>query len=271
MSDNQVSDILAQAFAAEGVDTLFTLMGDANMYWSASMADNQKVRLIHARHEHCCVAMADAYARATGKVGVGSVTCGPGYTQIMTALAMAARGNAPVVVFAGDAPIGASWYIQSIDQAPLALATGAHFVPIRTIDRALDCVREAFYVARAERKPVVLSVPLDLQNGRISLFARLHAVDRSDAARPGAAARPGGGRRNRRDGRRGRTADRYRRARRDLVRRQERARSLAEESGALLATTLLGKGLFDGNPFALDIAGTFATDLGRECLPKAIW
>src|SRR5690349_19378483 len=64
MSDNQVSDILAQAFAAEGVDTLFTLMGDANRYWSASMAENQKVRLIHARHEHCCVAMADAYARA---------------------------------------------------------------------------------------------------------------------------------------------------------------------------------------------------------------
>src|SRR5438105_11216707 len=163
MSDNQVSDILAQAFAAEGVDTLFTLMGDANMYWSASMAENQKVRLIHARHEHCCVAMADAYARATGKVGVGSVTCGPGYTQIMTALAMAARGNAPVVVFAGDAPVNASWYLQSIDQAPLALGTGAHFVPIRSVDRALDCVREAFYVARAERKPVVLSVPLDLQ------------------------------------------------------------------------------------------------------------
>jgi acetolactate synthase-1/2/3 large subunit len=55
----------------------------------------------------------------------------------MTALAMAARGNAPVVVFAGDAPIGASWYIQSIDQAPLALATGAHFVPIRTIQAGM--------------------------------------------------------------------------------------------------------------------------------------
>ena len=90
----KVSDMLARAFAAEGVDHLFTLMGDANMYWSASMADNQKARLIHARHEHCCVAMADAYARATGKVGVASVTCGPGYTQIMTALVMAARGNA---------------------------------------------------------------------------------------------------------------------------------------------------------------------------------
>src|SRR5437762_11844219 len=171
MSDNQVSDVLAHAFAAEGVDTVFTLMGDANMYWSASMADNQKTRLIHARHEHCCVAMADAYARATGEVGVASVTCGPGYTQIMTALVMAARGNAPVVVFAGDAPIGASWYLQSIDQAPLALATGAHFVPSRTLDRALDCVREAFDVARSERKPVVLSVPLDLQKEEFPYLA----------------------------------------------------------------------------------------------------
>ena len=264
MSDNLVSDVLAQAFAAEGVGVLFTLMGDANMYWSAAMADNQKVRLIHARHEHCAVAMADAYARATGKVGVSSVTCGPGYTQIMTALAMAARGNAPVVVFAGDAPIGASWYIQQIDQAPLALATGAHFVPIRTIDRTLDCVREAFYVARVERKPVVLSVPLDLQREAFpylpdytpstnlvpqpQLFRPDPVIVDEITAMVAEAERPiviGG---------------------RGAIWSGAKAalEALAEVSGALLATTLLGKGLFDGNPFALDIAGTFATDLGRE-------
>jgi acetolactate synthase I/II/III large subunit len=264
MSDKQVSDILAQAFAAEGVEVLFTLMGDANMYWSAAMAENQNVRLIHARHEHCAVAMADAYARASGKVGVASVTCGPGYTQIMTALTMAARGNAPVVVFAGDAPINASWYIQQIDQAPLALATGAHFVPIRTVDRALDCVREAFYVARAERKPVVLSVPLDLQKEAFPFLPdytpSTDLVPRPQLLRPdpalvdeiaamvAAAERPiviGG---------RGATWSGAKPA----------LEALAEQSGALLATTLLGKGLFDGNPFALDIAGTFATDLGRE-------
>ena len=44
MSKLQVSDMLAQAFAAEGVDMLFTLMGDANMYWSVAMA-------AAARHE----------------------------------------------------------------------------------------------------------------------------------------------------------------------------------------------------------------------------
>jgi acetolactate synthase I/II/III large subunit len=264
MSSSQVSDVLAQAFAAEGVEVLFTLMGDANMYWSAAMADNEKIRLIHARHEHCAVAMADAYARANGKIGVSSVTCGPGYTQIMTALTMAARGNAPVVVFAGDAPIGASWYIQQIDQAPLALATGAHFIPIRTIDRALDCVREAFYIARVERKPVVLSVPLDLQK---EVFPYLpdytpstDLVPQQQVLRPDPAIVD-------------QVAAMVAEAHRPIVIGGRGAiwsgaraalEALAHESGALLATTLLGKGLFDGNPFALDIAGTFATDLGRE-------
>ena len=31
MSENQVSDILAQAIAAEGVDTVFTLMGSRGL------------------------------------------------------------------------------------------------------------------------------------------------------------------------------------------------------------------------------------------------
>ncbi|MGA8760757.1 MAG: thiamine pyrophosphate-binding protein, partial [Stellaceae bacterium] len=264
MSDNQVSDILAQAFAAEGVDTLFTLMGDANMYWSAAMADNQNTRLIHARHEHCAVAMADGYARASGKVGVASVTCGPGFTQIMTALVMAARGNAPVVVFSGDAPINASWYMQEIDQAPLALATGAHFVPIRTVDRALDCVREAFYVARAERRPVVLSVPLDLQKEEFpylpdytpssDLMPRPQIIPPDPALVDEVATMIAEAERPIVIGGRGAVWSGARQA----------LETLADESGALLATTLLGKGLFNGNPFALDIAGTFATDLGRE-------
>ena len=159
----KVSDMLARAFAAEGVEHLFTLMGDANMYWSTAMAELPNMKVWHARHEHCAVAMADGYARATGKVGVASTTCGPGFTQIMTALTIAARGNVPIVVFAGDSPIGASWYLQQIDMAPLALACGAHYVGVKHIDRLLDNVREAFLVAQSEQRPVVLSVPMDLQ------------------------------------------------------------------------------------------------------------
>jgi acetolactate synthase-1/2/3 large subunit len=99
-------------------------------------------QVVNARHEHCAVAMADGYARATGKVGVASTTCGPGFTQIMTALTIAACANVPLVVFAGGAPMAAPHYIQQIEMAPLAQVTGAHYIPVRTVDRALDSVRE---------------------------------------------------------------------------------------------------------------------------------
>ena len=91
-------EVLAQAFIAEGVDTVFTLMGDANMHWANAMAKRNGVRLIHIRHEHCAVAAAASYTWATGRPGVASITCGPGFTQIMTALATAVRGHVPLVI-----------------------------------------------------------------------------------------------------------------------------------------------------------------------------
>ena len=269
MSKLQVTDMLARAFAAEGVDTLFTLMGDANMYWSVAMSKLPGMKVVHARHEHCAVAMADGYARATGKVGVASTTCGPGFTQIMTALTISARSNTPLVVFAGDAPLTASWYIQQIDMAPLTLACGAHFVGIKHIDRVLDNVREAFQIAQAERKPVVLSVPMDLQKQ-----AWPHLTDYT----PSSELVPTAQRPLPDPAMVDRVVDMIAEAEkpvvlagRGVIRSGARTalETLAEQSGALLATSLLGKGLFDGNPYALDIAGSFASDFARERFAEA--
>ena len=265
----KVSDMLARAFAAEGVDHLFTLMGDANMYWSTAMAELPGMKVIHARHEHCAVAMADGYARATGKIGVASTTCGPGFTQIMTALTIAARGNVPIVVFAGDSPLGASWYIQQLDMAPLALACGAHYVGVKHIDRLLDNVREAFQVAQLEQRPVVLSVPMDLQKQ-----AWPHLTDYTPSSElvpmmqrpiPDPAMVD-------------RVVDMIAEAEKPIIvagrgvirsGARQALEALAEQSGALMATSLLGKGLFDGNPWALDIAGSFASDFSRERFAEA--
>ena len=38
MSNMKVYEVMAQAFVAEGVDTHFALMGNANMYWSSLLA-----------------------------------------------------------------------------------------------------------------------------------------------------------------------------------------------------------------------------------------
>jgi thiamine pyrophosphate-dependent acetolactate synthase large subunit-like protein len=269
MSKLQVSDMLAQAFVAEGVEVLFTLMGDANMYWSAAMAKLPGVKVVHARHEHCAVSMADGYARATGKVGVASTTCGPGFTQIMTGLTIAARANVPMVVFAGDSPIAAAWYLQQIDMAPLALATGSHYVAVKHVDRLLDNVREAFQVAQVERRPVVLSVPMDLQKQ-----AWPHLTDYT----PSAELVPTAQRPIPDPAIVDRVVDMIAEAEKPIVLAgrgairsgaRQALEALAEQSGALLATSLLGKGLFEGNPYALDIAGAFASDFARERFAEA--
>ncbi|HSU05505.1 MAG TPA: thiamine pyrophosphate-dependent enzyme, partial [Acetobacteraceae bacterium] len=130
-------------------------------------------------------------------------------------------------------------------------------------------VREAFYVARVERKPVVLSVPLDLQKEAFPYLPdytpSTELVPQPQMLRPDPEIVD-------------QIAGMMAEAERPIVIGGRGAiwsgakvalETLAEESGALLATTLLGKGLFDGNPFALDIAGTFATDLGRECFAES--
>ncbi|MFV0296050.1 MAG: thiamine pyrophosphate-binding protein [Hyphomicrobiaceae bacterium] len=264
MSKLKTQDMLALAFEAEGVDTLFTLMGDANMYWSTAMAERPGMHVVHARHESCAVSMAEGYARATGKVGVASTTCGPGFTQIMTSLTMASRANIPLVVFAGDSPIAASWYLQQIDMGPLTLGTGAHFVPVRHMDRMLDNVREAFQVAQVERRPVVLSVPMDLQKQPWP-----HLTDYT----PSAELVPARQRPIPDPVIVDRVCDMIAEAQNPIILAgrgatwsgaREAIEALAEQSGALLATSLLGKGLFEGNPYALGIAGAFASDFARE-------
>src|SRR5262249_37407587 len=159
----RVYDVLAKAFTQEGVRTCFALLGDANMNWAARLSE-QGCRMVYVRHEHCAVASAMAYARKTGDVGVASVTCGPGVTQLITALPAAVRAHLPLVVFAGEAPLKSGWYNQEIDQAPLISATGAAYHSLHMPERMPVAVRDAFLQARRERRPVVIGVPFDLQD-----------------------------------------------------------------------------------------------------------
>src|SRR5689334_22355013 len=158
----RVYDVLAKAFAQEEVRVCFALLGDANMNWAARLAE-QGCRMIYVRHEHCALASAMAYARKQGDVGVASVTCGPGVTQLITALPAAVRAHLPVVVFAGEAPLKSGWYNQEIDQAPLITATGAAYRTLHLPERMPVAVRDAFLQARRERRPVVIGIPFDLQ------------------------------------------------------------------------------------------------------------
>ncbi len=269
MSDQRLYEVLAAAFAAEGVDTHFTLLGDGNMHWGIVLEERHGVRTIHARHEHCAVEMASAYAHITGRVGVASVTHGPGVTQIMTALTTAARGDIPLIVFASEAPTTAAWTIQHIDQAPLVRACGVEYIQIQSVNHALDRVREAFCVAQYERRPVVLGVSDDLQRTRMrdmpaympsSAFIPKHAPALPDpdsvsevAAMIASAERP------------------IILAGRGVMQAGAKAEviELAERSGALLSTTLPARGLFEGEAYSIGIGGGWSSDVTTDLFAAA--
>ena len=130
-------EIIADLFCHHDVEVCFALLGDANMHWAGAMHE-RGIKFIYTRHEHAAVAAAAAYTRSSGKIGCASVTCGPGLTQIMTILPIAVRANIPIVIFAGEAPLGKPWYNQMIDQAPFVQACGAKYYALHDPDTIVE-------------------------------------------------------------------------------------------------------------------------------------
>lgn len=264
-----VFDMMARAVAQEGTGTCFALLGDANMNFATRLSE-AGTRMVYVRHEHCAVAAAMAYARKSGEVGLATVTCGPGVTQLMTALPAAVRARIPMVVLAGEAPISKGWYNQAIDQAPFVTATGASYHALHWPDRLPVAIRDAFLEARMTRRPVVLGVPFDLQHGAWTGPAALPAP--STAILPEVGPIPP----NPADV--ARAADLVAGAGRIVVMAglgaaeagaAEACRALAEKLDAPLATSLPARGLFAGHPHCLGVAGGFSSDVARAVLAEA--
>ncbi|MFM9967896.1 MAG: thiamine pyrophosphate-binding protein [Burkholderiales bacterium] len=268
-SKPRVYDILAKAFAQEEVRTCFALLGDANMNWAVRLAE-QGCRMVYVRHEHCAIAAAMAYARKNWDVAVATVTCGPGVTQMITALPAAVRAHLPLVVFAGEAPLKSGWYNQELDQAPLITATGAAYHSLHLPERMPVAIRDAFVQARRERRPVVLGIPFDLQarpwDGPEVLPKPSHQLLPRPSPIPPHPDDVAG------------AAQLVRQAERIVVlaglgaveaKAGAACRALAARTGGLLSTTLPARGLFHDDPFCLGISGSFTPEAGLEYLAQA--
>lgn len=265
----KVYETIAAALASHGVRTVFGLMGDGNLKLLPELADAHDVRVIGARHEAGAVAMADGFARSSGRVGVCTFTQGPGLTNALTALITAQRGGTPMVVLAGDTPTGVRGLPQDIDQAPFWAAAGIAVQEL-TPETAEAAMAEAFRRARVERRPIALNLPTDLQEQ--SCPPHGDAVTPLPVPVPVPVPQPAtqedldpaldviaAARRPVVIGGRGAVAAD---ARDDLV-------ALADHIGALLATSLPANSWFRDHPFDVGIAGGFASELGRRLLREA--
>ncbi len=97
----RVYEAIGETLKKLEVQATFGLMGDGNLRFMTHLAHELDMPYYAARHEGGAVAMADGYARVTGRVGVCSVTQGPGVTNTLTALDRGAQSQHSYVTSCG--------------------------------------------------------------------------------------------------------------------------------------------------------------------------
>lgn len=258
-----VYQALAKSVFDHGIETMFGLMGDANLFMVDDYVRNRQGTFVPVAYEGSAVLMALAFSKFSQSVGVATVTHGPGFTNCITALVEGVRGNTSMVLLCGDTPVSTPQNLQNIDQRELAKTAGAGFEQLRTPATATEDVANAFYRAGIERRPIVLNMPADFMWQEAEYTKTVYPVFADPALVPegdnldqaigmiASAKRPvvlGGG------GAIG--------AEKQLIR-------LADRLEAPLATTLKAKAMFNDHPFNMDIFGTLSTPIAYEVIDKS--
>ncbi len=256
-------EALARRLSQRAGEPLFGLMGDANMQYIASFIDDHGGRYVGSTHEAGAVGMADGFARASGSVGVVTVTHGPGTTNTITALTEAVKANSALVMLTSSTPGAQPHHLQNIDLQRLIEPTGAAFRRAGRAQDVPDELGQALAQARAESRPVALDVPVEFLDVEIGDTA---AAPQEDSSGAPADLDP-----DLLDAALGVIAS----SRRPLVLAGRGAVesdahdaivAFADLIGAAVATTVVARGFFTGHELDLGICGTLAHPTGLTAI-----
>lgn len=98
-----VADAIVEELVAEGVEVIFGIVSIHNMPIYDAMLRDGRIRMATARGESGAVNMADAYARATGKIGVVLTSTGAGAGNGAGSLTETWNSGTPLLHITGEA------------------------------------------------------------------------------------------------------------------------------------------------------------------------
>jgi acetolactate synthase I/II/III large subunit len=159
------AEIVIRCLQEEGTKFLFGYPGGAVLNIYDEIFKQDKFKHVLVRHEQAAVHAADAYARATGEVGVALVTSGPGATNAVTGIATAYMDSIPMVVISGQVPtpaIGQDAF-QECDMVGITRPCVKHNFLVKDVRELASTIKKAFYIAASGRPgPVVVDIPKDV-------------------------------------------------------------------------------------------------------------
>ena len=173
------ADAIVKCLEKEGVTTLFGYPGVAICPFFNSILTT-KIETILVRSEQNAAHAASGYARVTGKVGVCVATSGPGATNLITGIATAYADSIPLICITGQvssALLGSDVF-QEADITGAAESFVKYSYLVKNVSDIPRIMKEAFHIASTGRKgPVLIDVPIDIQNATISGFKYPDAVN----------------------------------------------------------------------------------------------
>ena len=249
------------------ITEVFGLMGNGNAYFLDALLTSTSANYTPVRHEAGAVVAADAHFRTSGRIAAATTTYGAGFTNTLTALAEAAQANVPLVLVVGDEPTSGPrpW---DVDQIAMASAVGVRTYTVGRVDAAAATVT-AIEHALTYRVPVVLAIPYDVATVDIGTIPEVPGPAEAAPLAPDSEFAQVS---------LDRLAEELSAAKRPLLLAGRGAwlagattelGELAAATGALTATTALGRNLFPESEFDLGVAGGFGAPAAMERIRQA--
>jgi len=162
-SDNpSIAQLIVEALARHGVDVMFSQSLPSAVLLAA---EDRGIQQFMYRTENAGAAMADGYARVTGRVGVVSAQNGPAATLLVPGLAEALKVSVPVVALVQDVVRTQTDRnaFQELDHIALFQSCTKWVRRVTEASRVIDYIDMAFANAASGRPgPVALILPADL-------------------------------------------------------------------------------------------------------------
>jgi len=159
------AEITIRSLQEENVEFVFGYPGGAVLNIYDAIFKQTKFKHVLVRHEQAAVHAADAFSRATGKVGVALVTSGPGATNAVTGIATAYMDSIPIVIISGQVPthaIGQDAF-QECDTVGITRPCVKHNFLVKDINNIANTIKKAFFIASTGRPgPVLVDIPKDI-------------------------------------------------------------------------------------------------------------
>lgn len=165
------SEAICRALIAEGVDTIFGYPGGQIIdFYDKLYSHSDQLHHILTRHEQGALHAAQGFARASGKVGVVTITSGPAATNAITGIADANIDSTPLVVIIGQVGVtqlGTDAF-QEADVIGITLPVTKWAYQVQSAEEIPWAIARAFFIASTGRPGVVvLDLTNDAQKGKL--------------------------------------------------------------------------------------------------------